>query len=71
MRPASELTDAELVSEEYRLGILWDSIRDDDEGHGGSPGEWVYERLDEIEAEQKRRATWRLGDHATSCGGRG
>jgi hypothetical protein len=50
--PARVLTDAQLVDEDYAVGAVID------EGFGeggGSPGEWWYERADEIDHEQKRR----------------
>lgn len=60
--PASDLTDRELLEEQGRVEKLWDQMHepDDDgelfEGHGGSPGEWMVERMDEIATEQARRA---------------
>lgn len=57
MKPAAKLTDAEIARELVDLGVKWKEFRDDlDEGHGGSPGEWMVERMDELETEQKRRA---------------
>jgi hypothetical protein len=55
--PAARMTDAELAMDLALLGRLWDESRSDldDEGHGGSPGEWMWERMGEVEAEQKRR----------------
>jgi hypothetical protein len=58
MVPAKRLTDAEIVSELTTLGEQWDAFRigvDDDYG-GGSPGEWMVERMGELETEQKRRS---------------
>ena len=51
------MTDAELKSELASLVAEWDELHSDpdDEGHGGSPGEWLVERMGEIEHEQKRR----------------
>ena len=61
--PARDLTDAELVVEQTRVEKLWDEMHEPDpetgeefEGHGGSPGEWMVERMDEIATEQSRRA---------------
>jgi hypothetical protein len=59
--PAKELTDRELVAEQTRVEKLWDSMFEPDEdgevfeGHCGSPGEWMSERMDEIATEQARR----------------
>jgi hypothetical protein len=57
LRPVRELSDLELAAELTERGNDWDAVRADDEGHGGSPGEWIIERIDEIEAEIKRRVT--------------
>ena len=55
--PARDLSAAEITREIGRVSELWDEMSADDEfeGHGGSPGEWMIERLDELETEQKRR----------------
>lgn len=50
--PASELTDAQLDSEEAYAQERFDNRPE----HGGSPGEFWWERLDEIATERKRRA---------------
>jgi hypothetical protein len=58
MRALSEvrqMTDVELTAEYDSMWGLWDTSREDEEGHSGSPGEWIMERIDEIETEQKRR----------------
>ena len=53
---ASEMTDAGIVIELQELENQWDAfVKSDDEGHGGSPGEWMIERMGELETEQKRR----------------
>jgi len=54
----SGASDLWLANELDRLGKQWDESRADpeDEGHGGSPGEWLWESMGEIETEQKRRA---------------
>lgn len=54
--PASSLTDEQIARELQALGETWDASRADGEGHGGSPGEWMFERMDELGTEQKRRA---------------
>jgi hypothetical protein len=56
MLRARTMTDAEIAAELKALGEKWDeSVASDDEGHGGSPGEWMVERMNELETEQKRR----------------
>jgi hypothetical protein len=57
MRPATALTDDQISSELSSLETKWKASRSsDEEGHGGSPGEWMVERMDELETEQRRRA---------------
>lgn len=55
--PACDLTDDELQGEFQRVCNLIDGFGSDKdfEGHGGSPGEWMHERINEIETEAKRR----------------
>jgi len=59
-KPASTLTEAALTDELAVLGREWDEFRaglDEDGGMAGSPGEWMVERMDELETElRKRRA---------------
>jgi hypothetical protein len=38
-----------------RLNDLWDSMTDED-GHGGSPREWLAERIDDLSKEIAERA---------------
>jgi hypothetical protein len=54
---ASGLTDVEIAEDlnafsrhfsEFRGGVK-------EEGMAGSPGEWMYERMNELETEQRRR----------------
>ena len=53
----SYVSDSDLENELAKLQKQWDESRSsDDEGHGGSPGEWMVERMGEIETERKRRA---------------
>lgn len=57
-KPASEMSDAELFAELNRLSKRWDKVRrllDEAGGAGGSPGEWLSERMGEIEAEMEHR----------------
>lgn len=46
-------TDA-LRRELARLNALWDSTTDED-GHGGSPREWLSERIDDLSKEIAER----------------
>lgn len=60
--PTSKLTNSEIVSEFERVSKLWDDLFNDSdfEGHSGSPGEWMMERLNELETEQNKRAALKL-----------
>lgn len=53
--PAADLTDAELIAAWNETSAAFDRARDDEEGHGGSPGEWAYERCLELEGQFMRR----------------
>jgi hypothetical protein len=53
--PAKHMKPEALHAELKRLHKKWDDIRADDEGGGGSPGEWIWERMGEIDHEIKRR----------------
>jgi len=53
-KPASEMTDAAIAAELDALDTQWTEFRQDCE-MSGSPGEWMIERMGELEAEQKRR----------------
>jgi hypothetical protein len=55
--PASKMTVAEITAELVRLEKKWAEMRADEEGHGGSPGEWIYERIDELDTELKLRSS--------------
>jgi hypothetical protein len=50
-KSVSMMTAAEIESELISLGRRWRKFREDCEG-GGSPGEWMVERMDELETEQ-------------------
>lgn len=52
---AADMTTPELLAQMERLNKIFNDIRNDDEGHGGSHGEWAWERMGEIETELKRR----------------
>lgn len=49
---ARDLTDEQLISELYRIEVRLDKGFGE---HGGSPGEWWYERCDELSFECKKR----------------
>ena len=54
----SGASDLWLADELNRLHAQWDAERGhpDEEGHGGSPGEWLWEQIGEVDQEIKRRA---------------
>jgi hypothetical protein len=57
-KPARSLTDEQIAAEDAYLDKQWDEIREaleESGGRGGSPGEWIVERSDEIETERQRR----------------
>lgn len=51
--PARELTDAQLQSEFASARASFERRGE----HGGSPGEWAHERMEEIDLEVSRRST--------------
>lgn len=58
MAPAKHMTNTELWQELTTAQAEWDQLRADLEetgGHSGSPGESLYERMNEIETELGRR----------------
>jgi hypothetical protein len=62
VRDVKGMTDDEIVAELKFLGDQWDESRtSDDEGHGGSPGEGMVERMGALEQEQKHRTAVRKG----------
>jgi hypothetical protein len=63
MKPARQMTDDELSAELLAIEKQWDEFcREIGDGHGGSPGEWMVERMDEIETEKRRRLISLDGD---------
>ena len=52
MTPAKYMKDGAIAAEMKRLHKRWDAV--EREG-GGSPGEWMAERMGELEHEQLRR----------------
>jgi hypothetical protein len=56
--PARDMTPEAMRAELLALDVRWESLRDgldESGGMGGSPGEWLVERMWELEAELKRR----------------
>lgn len=57
---AAEMTDEEIIAEMRALDARIDNLKaamsDPEFGMGGSPGEALYERYDELEAQAKKRA---------------
>lgn len=49
---AKDLTDDEIMSERERIGAVIDKGFGE---HSGSPGEWYYERLDELDTAARKR----------------
>lgn len=49
------MPDEDIHLEIYDLEKLWDHYLEC-EGKSGSPGEWILERLHELETEQRRRS---------------
>ena len=57
-KPATRMSVMAIVKELDALGTKWDAFRKEiaeDGGWGGSPGEWMVERMGELEHELKRR----------------
>lgn len=55
-RPASTMSGSDLIEELNDVTRKWDDyFLGDFEGHGGSPGEWMFERMNELETELIRR----------------
>lgn len=55
MKPARQLTTKQIRLELAELDDQWEQFQKDLEGMSGSPGEWMIERMDELETELKRR----------------
>lgn len=55
-KPARLMTDAEIAVEIFAVEQRFDEYRAACDGKSGSPGEWLVERLDELETEKLRRA---------------
>jgi hypothetical protein len=56
--PATDLSNSDLVLALYRAHAELNAFHKQDEnyeGQAGSPGEWISERIDEVETELKRR----------------
>jgi hypothetical protein len=58
---AATMGTSDILAEYKQLAKRWDESRaSDDEGHGGSPGEWMVERMGELEHELKQRGASEL-----------
>ena len=55
MTPAINMQSAAIERELTRLRKKWDSFRANEPEGGGSPGEWIAERIGELEHEQQQR----------------
>lgn len=54
-RRAIDMSDDEITNELGELSAKWGDLRKELEecgGHSGSPGEWMVERMDELETER-------------------
>lgn len=54
-QPARDMTTKQISDELDVMSERFREYRDNCEGHQGSPGEWMVERMDELETELKRR----------------
>lgn len=58
VKSAAAMTDGEIAAELEALDRQWSELRaalEESGGHSGSPGEWMVERMWELEGEQNRR----------------
>jgi hypothetical protein len=56
MTPATHMKTEAIEKELKAVGNKWTALRSsDEEGGGGSPGEWMWERMGELAHELKRR----------------
>lgn len=57
------MADDDIAAELVLLGDRFAEYRDGiEEGKSGSPGEWIIERIDELETERRRRIMGIDGD---------
>jgi hypothetical protein len=57
---ARQMSDNDIDTELRELFAKWDELQkdlDESGGMSGSPGEWMVERMDELEGEKSRRLT--------------
>jgi hypothetical protein len=57
--PATQMTDQQISAELASMDLQWEELQrhlDECGGMAGSPGEHLYERTNELETEQNRRA---------------
>lgn len=55
MTPAAKMSINQINAELAALDTQWDELRKSCDGMSGSPGEWMIERMDELETELRRR----------------
>lgn len=55
--PATEMTVKQISDELDAMDERFRRFRRECDGMAGSPGEWMVERMDELETELKRRRT--------------
>jgi hypothetical protein len=55
MSPTSKMSIKQITDELDALDTQWEEFRAKCDGMSGSPGEWMIERMDELETELKRR----------------
>ena len=56
---AKDMTTDAIIAERDELCAKWDDVRrelEESGGHSGSPGEWMLERLCELDQELEKRA---------------
>lgn len=54
-KPAASMSTVEILNEMEELNAKWDDFHRDLEGMSGSPGEWMVERMDELQYVLKQR----------------
>lgn len=55
MTPAAKMSINQINAELAALDTQWDEFCQSCDGMSGSPGEWMVERMDELETELRRR----------------
>ena len=57
MEDVKRMTITAIENELAALGVQFEEFRANCDGHGGSPGEWMIERMDELDTELRKRMT--------------